>query len=324
MENRLNYLDVVCGICILHIVLSHIAQNVGLDNKLGGVLHVVFWSMAWFFFKGGMFHKDRSFPVSIKKNFHRLIVPFLIFSALGEIEYVICALLEHNPVGIYDISICTFKDLISKGYVIGNPPLWFLLTLFVIKTGYSFLGIIGNLKRSLIILLFSLLFSVLLYNITVPLYWIKNIPMGLFFYVAGHLLREKQYSRYVASLSAVILIVIALFFDSEVSIVMLKLNYGNFYIWIIYALAAVIVANNAFKWLGKYCSLKSIGRLGENSMIIYVSHWPIFMISHCILSMSGLQNPTVLFLLMSTVVLIIVYLEYKLIQKYNLGYVIGL
>ena len=54
MAQRIAYLDIVGGLCILHICISHIVQDLGLEANMGGVLHVVFWSMAWFFFLTGL------------------------------------------------------------------------------------------------------------------------------------------------------------------------------------------------------------------------------------------------------------------------------
>ena len=132
MAQRIAYLDIVGGLCILHICISHIVQDLGLEANIWGVLHVVFWSMAWFFFKAGMFHGKKSFKETVKKSYSRLIVPFIAFSILGECVNIF-AVLKSHPIVFSDFVKDTLIRLIQRGFFEGNPPLWFLLSLFCNK-----------------------------------------------------------------------------------------------------------------------------------------------------------------------------------------------
>ena len=162
-----------------------------------------------------------------------------------------------------------------------------------------------------------------MYIINPPVFWLMNIPMGLFFYVVGNFLSDKQYKKPVFFTSLVSLIIIAIFFDSSVSIVRLMTIYGNFYIWILYAIVAVIVANNIFKSIESYFDIKGLRWLGKNSMLLYVSHWPIMRLLHGIFSLCDVSNPyyqlSIMLVCMASAILV----EFKIIQKYKLGYLIG-
>lgn len=228
--------------------------------------------------------------------------------------------LEQQPIAFWTFVKSEVIGLICKGSLIGNLPLWFLLSLFGVKCIFSFSS---SRTGHFALLVGSLAVSMLMHIINPPIDWLMNIPMGLFFYASGYFLSEKQYAKSVFVVSAISLIVIASFFDSEVSIVKLLTIFGNFYIWILYALVAVIVANNLFWRLGHNIEIKGLNWLGENSMLLYVSHWPFFKLIHSICMISGLNNPYIMLVIMIAGLAFVIYVEYKIIDRFKLGYLIG-
>lgn len=62
-RNREVYLDVVCGIMIIWMILGHLIASCGLrDTVLYTIGNRLFpFFMPWFFFKSGMFYKKRPF-----------------------------------------------------------------------------------------------------------------------------------------------------------------------------------------------------------------------------------------------------------------------
>ncbi|SDG63156.1 Fucose 4-O-acetylase [Prevotella communis] len=268
-----------------------------------------------------MFHGNKSFKETIKKSFRRLIVPFVVFSLLGEIVYVLRMVLEHHPFIFSAFVKSEIIELVRSGYLIGNLPLWFLLSLFVIK---FFFSIINNQIGRVVLLFVSLILSILMHIINPPILWLMNIPMGMFFYATGFFLSEKQYKKQVFFLSLICLLLIASFIDSEVSIVRLMTIFGNFYIWILYALVAVIVANNLSKWLFSHMEIGLLSSIGKNSMLLYVTHWPIFKLVHTIISLVVVSNTYIQLSVMTIVLFIIYNIEMRLINRYKLGYLIGI
>lgn len=267
-----------------------------------------------------MFHGKKSFKETFKKGFKRLVLPFVFFSVIGELIYILRQVLEQRTIIIYDFIKSELIGSLAHGYLIGNAPLWFLLSLFVIRC-------IFTIPKSHIgycaILVVSLIVSILMHIVNPPIVWLMNIPMGLFFYSAGYQLFEKQYRRSIFIVSLICLILIATFCDSEVSIIRLMTIFGNFYIWILYALVAVIVANNLFKKLGDHFDIKYLNWLGKNSMLIYVSHGPFFNLIHSVCLTANVSNPYIMLTIMMVGTSIVIFGEYMIIKKYKLEYLIG-
>ena len=55
---RIDYLDSIAGIMIVYMICYHILQWGGIDVINAFVMRPLFFFMAWFFFKSGMFHED--------------------------------------------------------------------------------------------------------------------------------------------------------------------------------------------------------------------------------------------------------------------------
>ena len=86
-SQRIDYLDSIAGIMIVYMICYHILQWGGIDVINVFVMRPLFFFMAWFFFKSGMFHKGCSTNEMLKKGFHKLILPFIVFTIIGYILY---------------------------------------------------------------------------------------------------------------------------------------------------------------------------------------------------------------------------------------------
>jgi fucose 4-O-acetylase-like acetyltransferase len=139
------YLDSACGILLLHMILIHICQWSKTIDYYIFIKHLFAFFMPWFFFKAGMFYKSRPMKEEGVKSFKRLIVPFIVFSAIGTL------VLWTKQIVLSTFSVRSFLDLASEmvrvGGVEGNPPMWFLLSLFAVKMIFNF---IFRLNKSLI------------------------------------------------------------------------------------------------------------------------------------------------------------------------------
>lgn len=81
---RLRYLDAVAGLLMIRVVTLHALQYAGYGHDKSMTLTgALYFSMPWFFFKAGMFYRHKDNMDVIKKGFKGLIVPLLIFSAIG-------------------------------------------------------------------------------------------------------------------------------------------------------------------------------------------------------------------------------------------------
>ncbi|MDE7136696.1 MAG: acyltransferase [Muribaculaceae bacterium] len=118
-DGRIRYIDLAKGIGILLVVWYHIATPV--DNLLN-----LFFMPLFFFLSGVCFNTGITLSDFFTKKSKRLLFPLIIGAALG-------ILLE-----IFVYNFATYDSSIKSGFynfwLVGNVPLWFLLTLFYTMT----------------------------------------------------------------------------------------------------------------------------------------------------------------------------------------------
>jgi len=131
-------LDFVCGLLIIHMILGHV------NSHCDGMIYPYHWPryaldffMAWFFYKGGMMHKDiasiEDLKALIKKSFVRLIIPAFVFGALGYIIWLLNLYLKGNDISILWSLKKPIVDIIKESIVPGNIVIWYLFALFFIR-----------------------------------------------------------------------------------------------------------------------------------------------------------------------------------------------
>ena len=272
MRDRDNSIDVVAGLLIVHVILGHIFQWAHMNSFYAPVNRVLIFFMPWFFFKSGMYFKDK--PINqVLLNTKRLLLPFAVFSLIGQFFWSIMMFVDGDRV-ISHYLLSPFNTFFAEGAINGNLPLWFLLTLCVVQCVYS----LAQSKRGLVLVV-SLLVAYLLNEIgySKP-YLLANCCSGLFFYSAGHILKEYQYKTPIALLSMVIGIAILFMFPSIVDMRSNQLLSGNYLIWCIYSIVAIITFNNLSRYLRVALITNPLSFIGRNSMIFYVLHWIIMTI----------------------------------------------
>lgn len=125
-------LDWISGLLILHMIIGHIAGWVEMDYPVNNIL---FFFMPWFFFKGGMFHRHKEWKVELNKSFKRLIIPFIVFSIIGQAIWTIRLLCLHETDIVKYIGFP--GTFILYGAFHGNAPLWFLFSLFIVRIAFN-------------------------------------------------------------------------------------------------------------------------------------------------------------------------------------------
>lgn len=113
------HLDWICGLLIIHMIGGHIAQFMHERYILDSVF---FFFMPWFFFKSGMFHKIKKEDVIIIKSAKRLLIPFIVFSLIGEL-FLMFKLIGLERYTLSEFGIRVFKYAIYNGICEGNLPL---------------------------------------------------------------------------------------------------------------------------------------------------------------------------------------------------------
>lgn len=235
---------------------------------------VFFFYMPWFFYKSGMFFKaDDDWKTFTQKKYERLIKPFIFFSLIGEPLLYLDLYTSSVPLSNWYQYIVSLRTLPYIGNFAGNPPCWYLLSLFVIFIAYNLL-----LKKINAYVLSIVLFGVLLINHfynPFPIYSVTHTVSGCLFFALGLALKELQYKKqfFIVAFLAVLL---AIPFNSFVGMCFDLLEFGNYVLWFPFSLCAIIVINNAIKYVPQEMFIsKFFVWVGQNSMLLLVTHWLI-------------------------------------------------
>ena len=123
MNNRIEFIDLAKGICILYIILGHIGVNINFPG-LGNMTNV---AMPTFFVLSGLFVKSYGSVKSFLINkISRILIPFLFFYLLGyfvfySVNWIVPGLIVSDAKSVLDV-------FTQRQYF--NGPIWFLLALF--------------------------------------------------------------------------------------------------------------------------------------------------------------------------------------------------
>ena len=283
IKKRESHLDVVCGILIVYMIFMHCVQwanatNFTISNILG---YVFFFFMPWFFFKAGMFFNPGKPMKSIaRSSFKRLIKPFVLYAIIGHIFYCINLFLNQNS----DVLFYTWhpiKSVLVAGASGGNAPLWFLITLFLVRILAKF-GSNFNVKICLLGGGVALLLNVTDFH---KPFWFANTMSGIFFFVCGYVMKNLQYNKkfFVAT---IILYVAAMVFPSHVDMNRNELSCGSYFLWLVFSIGGCVVFDNVFGYVeNKFCLpiQKFFESIGKNSMFYYCTHWIVLQVVSIIL-----------------------------------------
>ena len=156
-----------------------------------------------------------------------------------------------------------------------------LVSLFGVIVIYNYL--LNRKVSNTLIICLSLAVPFILHLLKFPRpVYIMNIPLGIFFFAMGRLLKEKQYNIYLAIINIIIYILILVFIPSSVDFRTNKLVSGYYLIWVISSLTGIITYNFVFKKIGKIISITHIQDIGKRSMDYYVWHFILMFFSEMI------------------------------------------
>ena len=269
MTKRIDYLDQVAGILICYMMLMHILlwKKIPLENDSLWLEPLKFF-MFWFFFKSGMFYKQKTTKDCVIRGGKKLLYPFIIFSLLGYIIHTIVIYMSGDRNWMHYL-LTPIKELLLGGSIGGNDVLWFLTSLFMVQFLHNEL-----MKQKVQIPYIAIggiivAFLCHLIHIEKPAY-LANVSIGISLYTLGYLWKEKQFYKKYASMAIILYLGIMMICPSHID---LRTNtlYGNsiYILAILFSISGCIVINNFFRYLPK---LKFINYIGKNSMLYYVTH----------------------------------------------------
>lgn len=282
MKKRNNAFDLLCGICIIRMMMLHITQMCAFDSSplWMEIMHWSYYFMCFFFFKAGYFNKSVSGKsvAYIKDKAKRLMVPWLTWGLIGNLVYGGFCLFLLNERNTY-VQDLKWEHIWMSGMFYGNGPLWFLITFF---TAYVMIHFIEKVKHlDWIILLFPAI-SWWLWKQNNPCFLdLDNVFMGVFFFFLGHLwhiLLDKIGKRNGLILSVVFtLAFIAINMQTDVSYIMSSNKWFGNPLILIPCLVLSLCGISGILLLVNIPRIPVLCYIGQHSMVFFVAHWPIMM-----------------------------------------------
>lgn len=304
MKQRNHAFDLLCGICIIRMIMLHITNSCGFGKEEWWTI-IMQWSyffMSFFFFKAGYFNKtvsgdSREF---CKKKFKQLIVPYLVWGFIGNIVYFffVWFILDPNNTLCKQVEI---KHIWESSQFYGNIPCWFLFSFFISYIVCHFIAKVPPLLRIPIpeslrwnknrsVLNFKIHWFILGFPFISYWMWTKENPLwfgldnvfiGIYLFYLGRLWHFVM-ERLGRKASLAVGVVMAIGFC------ILNYMYAGSYtmvdnIWVGDPLITVCAITLALCGLSGILlnlnipRIPVIGYIGQHSMVFFVAHYPIMM-----------------------------------------------
>ena len=186
-KGRADYLDVISGLLIIHMIVGHTIQFSGLYGTgvfYDNISRVLFFFMPWFYFKAGLFISRKGDLRSwIEKDARRLLVPYVIFTIIGSVFYIAYMFCMRSDMPWWKILASPAYEVITKGSCNGNLALWFLVSLFFSRLVYR----ITPERYQVLLLIVALILGYVLnyFEMKLPLA-LSTIFPGMVFILLGH------------------------------------------------------------------------------------------------------------------------------------------
>ena len=281
MKKRSNAFDLLCGLCIMRMVMLHAVCTTQMEDALWWreVMAWTFFFMSFFFFKAGYFNKGitgKTVPY-LRDRFRRLLVPYLSWGALGMVLFCFkfCFLPDGFAKAMEEIGTRWRWD----GLSFGNVPLWFLLSFFTTYVSIHFIEKVRFLHWT--VLLFPAIGYCLFLHDNPIWFYLNNVFCGTFFFYMGkawHHVLDRLTKQRVLAVSIVLCI---------------GFVFANIYLHAEYNMRPNVWIGSFWQsmliiWLslcgfsGVLLSLPTprvsvINFIGEHSMVFFVMHYPVIM-----------------------------------------------
>lgn len=290
-KKRIEYIDLMKGICIILIILLHNQISFPCEN-LNHILKNM--RIPLYFCISGLFFKEyNGFFDFVTRKFNKLMIPFVFFSYFPIILYYI----GHK----YELK--TYILMVIEPY---NAPLWFLRCLFITYILYFFFRKFTK-KLSLVIQTFIIFFIsfftyiLIQYYITLPqniiLTILQNIITAVialpFFHIASTIKDKKLLSKdidgkHIIILFSIFLLIWILTFQRNIDYK--TIHFGKNFIF----LYTSALAGTGCVWCIAYVIKKMfyISYIGRYSLIALGTHYPIILLFNSM----GIHNKYITFL----------------------------
>lgn len=301
LKNRIEFVDLAKGICILLVVMNHI----GVSEYIPGLYAA---KVPIFFVLSGLFYLKQinrnGYLINISKS---LILPFLIYYFASYILFYLTIWIKPDILGEnHSFSII---DIFRQRNLF-NGPLWFLLSLAEVELLFFIVwkSVKNEVQRFCLILLITILGFVLSeFEIFVPLWLDTTMVASLFFYFGilisrSGFLTDNVKPTYLIFAGLFCYMIFLLF---PVKIQMSTNQYSNVYLTVISGMAVVALILFTCKLIKK---LPPINWIGTNSLVILCTHHLIYRPVGVLLMKLGTDNVLILFLVTIIIEVPVIYI----------------
>lgn len=302
-------IDSLAGLMIIYMIIFHIAgQYERTELFVTPAFESLSFFMFWFFYKGGLMHKDVPLIQQTRNSFRRLLIPYMFWTFIYFLIYESVLLLIEKEDLITKLPEIS-KAILYNGSCEYNLPLWFLISLFFVRNIFSIFGCKVN--NNIFIFFLLITCFILTYFINQKLIdtsiYITNILLGLGCYSLGYSCRNIEFNPTLITIIATIYLIILLFFPSSLDFRTNQLITGSYIPMLCLSVSGCVLFSRLFSL--KYLNIPFLSVIGRHSMQWYILHWPVkylcgIALSHTILSDFAIKTFIIILLTGISVIII--------------------
>ena len=186
MKERNQTFDLLCGLCMLYFIVSYVTDMCGMHDAAWAVelRRWTYFAVGIFFFKAGYLgeHADEPLGPFLSERARRLLVPYIVWGTVGSVVYF--GFLQFFPeVTHAQRDALRLEHVWTTSRWYGNPPLWFLTSLFAT---YALTHPMQRLRQLSAVAVLLPLVSWWLAEMKNPLWLnLNNVFVGVYLYFLG-------------------------------------------------------------------------------------------------------------------------------------------
>lgn len=277
---RNNVFDLLCGICIVRMIMLHItnACNFGDEDWWSSIMKWTFFFMSFFFFKAGYFNKTvagDSKAFCLKKT-KQLMVPYLTWGCMSCALYLFFCFFILDPAN-WMVRALRWSHIYETSGFYGNTPLWFLFSFYCAYLGMHFMQKVRGLRW--VALSFPVL-SWWLYKQGNPLPMdFENVFFGIFLFFLGRVWRWMQ-QRLPRSSFLLLSIALTLMFvyvntSHHAEYTMSANEWDGEFGWIFVSTLCSLCGISGVLMSLRVPRVPVLSYIGQHSMVFFVAHDPL-------------------------------------------------